>query len=110
LQRELFGAIWIGKINSILPRKDSSFSIQGKMLKSLFVIHKMRGKGFGKMLLSKAVYTAKQKGACDICSLIHPDRKGSIFAHEAAGFILAGEIITKNILFNETTHFRTNAP
>lgn len=105
MQRELFGAVWIGEINSVLLRNDPSFSNQAKMLKSLFVIHKMRGKGFGKILLSKAVYTARQRGASSVCSLIHPNRKGSIVAHEATGFILAGKIIIKNILFKEKQTF-----
>lgn len=104
-QHELFGAVWIGEINAVLLKTDPSLTIQGKMLKSLFIIHSMRGKKLGRMLISKAVDTARQRGICNIYSLIHLDRKGSIIAHEATGFIITGKITIKNILFKEKQTF-----
>jgi hypothetical protein len=61
-QRELFGAVWIGEINSVLLKNDPSFSNQGKMLKSLLLFTKCEEKGLGKYSFPKRYIQQDKEG------------------------------------------------
>ena len=59
---------------------------------SIYVEHGRTHKGYGKALLKAIETEARQKGLCNIVSLVTTANKSSLAFHSKNGFLLEGEI------------------
>ena len=67
---------------------------------SVYVAEELKGKGIGKLLLSKLIHLAKEQAMHSMIGLIDADNKNSIAFHEKFGFTKAGLLKQAGYKFN----------
>lgn len=73
-------------IGAIIAERKTTFYPNAAGIKSFFVMEGCRGKGIGKALLQKCLFSLKEAGIESVSLAVDPDNKEAISVYENAGF------------------------
>ena len=87
---DVLGAVWLSSSDSVIDHCPIPHDANIAIIRSLFVIPEMRGRGLSKVLLRSATREARERGISQILAYTLPRRKASLRAQLSAGFQVVG--------------------